>query len=184
MQQEQQAEYSSSKLPATNQEKALCCALALSPTRQLLTLQSIKPRQLLSCRYYEATSEWTLDYPPLFAWFEYAMAQAARYFDPSMLTLSNLEYDSTATVLFQRLSVSITGLLLVAAMLHATKRSKDSPAGLTAFFLAVCNAGLIMVDNIHFQYNGILLGELATAGSCRSAMWQRRPAAAAAAAAA
>jgi alpha-1,3-glucosyltransferase len=95
------------------------------------------------------------------------MAQAARYFDPKMLTVSNLEYDSNATVLFQRLSVSFTGLVLVAAMLHATKRSKDSPAGLTAFFLAVCNAGLIMVDNIHFQYNGILMGKLVTAGSCR-----------------
>ncbi|WIA16323.1 hypothetical protein OEZ85_013022 [Tetradesmus obliquus] len=110
--------------------------------------------------FYEATSEWTLDYPPLFAWFEWAMAQAARFVDPKMLSVSNLEYDSPATVLFQRLSVSVTGLVLVAAMLHATQRSRESPAGLTAFFLAVCNAGLIMVDNIHFQYNGVLLGLL------------------------
>jgi hypothetical protein len=139
----------------------------LLPTLQTQLLLNQHAALYLSCRYYEATSELTIDYPPLFAWFEYAMAQAARYFDPKMLSVSNLEYESTATVLFLRLSVSITGLVSVAAMLHATRRSKNSPAGLTAFFLAVCNAGLIMVDNIHFQYNGILLGKFVTAGCSR-----------------
>jgi alpha-1,3-glucosyltransferase len=163
MQQEPQA-VQQQQIPHNQQANSI---VVCSPVFALvLTLHSsvfmsgIVLRQSLPCRYYEATSEWTLDYPPLFAWFEYAMAQAARYCDPKMLVISNLDYESTATVLFQRLSVSITGLVLVAAMLHATKHSKDGPGGLTAFFLAVCNAGLIMVDNIHFQYNGILLGEL------------------------
>lgn len=75
-----------------------------------------------------------------------------------MLAVSNLEYDSEATVLFQRLSVCATSLVLVSAMMHATKAQKDSVKGLTAFLLVVANAGLIMVDNIHFQYNSILLG--------------------------
>lgn len=87
------------------------------------------------------------------------MAQAAKYFDPQMLVVSNLGYDSDATVLFQRLSVCATSLVLAAAMLHATRADKDNVKGLTAILLVTANAGLIMVDNIHFQYNGILLGE-------------------------
>ena len=37
--------------------------------------------------YYEATSEWTLDYPPFFAWFERALAILAEQVDPMMLTV-------------------------------------------------------------------------------------------------
>jgi alpha-1,3-glucosyltransferase len=99
-----------------------------------------------------------LDYPPLFAWFEWVLAQLAQFFDKQMLVVSNLEYDSQATVVFQRLSVSVTGLVLAAAALHASKPEKDNGKGLALTFLIVANAGLIMVDNIHFQYNGILLG--------------------------
>jgi alpha-1,3-glucosyltransferase len=88
------------------------------------------------------------------------MAKAAALFDPRMLDVHNLEYASHATVLFQRLSVCASSLVLVAAMLKATGAgSRGSPAQrLTAFVLVVGNAGLIMVDNIHFQYNSILMG--------------------------
>lgn len=64
-------------------------------------------------QWYSAThSPWTLDYPPLFAWFEYCLAQIAFYVDADMLSIKNLNYESVATVYFQRLSVIVTDFML------------------------------------------------------------------------
>ncbi|XP_064432926.1 probable dolichyl pyrophosphate Glc1Man9GlcNAc2 alpha-1,3-glucosyltransferase isoform X3 [Mirounga angustirostris] len=113
-----------------------------------------------------ATSEWTLDYPPFFAWFEYALSHIAKYFDQEMLNVHNLNYSSTRTLLFQRFSVIFTDVLFVYAVHECCKCIDGKKAGkeLTEkpkFILSVLllwNFGLLIVDHIHFQYNGFLFG--------------------------
>ncbi|CAH2091962.1 unnamed protein product [Euphydryas editha] len=108
--------------------------------------------------YYDETSEWTLDYPPFFAWLEYSLSHIAKLFDPEIVKIENLNYDSDMTILFQRLSVIVLDFLYI----YGAKSCSDlvSDGNLLVFILLVANPGLLMVDHIHFQYNGFLFGIL------------------------
>lgn len=65
----------------------------------------------LSEWYFEATSIWTLDYPPFFAYFEWLMAQLASKIDPKITTVANLEYEAMTCLLFQRFSVVVSDVV-------------------------------------------------------------------------
>lgn len=124
--------------------------------------------------YTEATSQWTLDYPPFFAWFEWLLSFGARFFDPAMLRISAEPYFSGGTLLYQRLTVIASDAVLYWALLlycratatHAGPVSMRKGTGLyerrldemSILVLAFANPGLLLVDHIHFQYNGFLLG--------------------------
>lgn len=112
--------------------------------------------------YYEKTSEWTLDYPPFFAYFEWVMSQVAKLIDPAMLRVYNLGYDSWQTVYFQRSTVIVTELVLIYALQlfidsshGATKRAAQAAA-----LSVLLSPGLLIIDHIHFQYNGCMYGIL------------------------
>ena len=74
---------------------------------------------------------WTLDYPPLFAYFEYLLASIASALDvdPGMLEISADPYKSTATTYFQRLSVMATDVVLIVGAVAFLRARDDSQAG-------------------------------------------------------
>ncbi|KIW02094.1 dolichyl pyrophosphate Glc1Man9GlcNAc2 alpha-1,3-glucosyltransferase [Verruconis gallopava] len=110
--------------------------------------------------YYEKTSEWTLDYPPFFAYFEWLLSQVAQFADPLMLSVQNLGYDSWQTVYFQRATVIVSELVLLYA-LHRYVRSSGAKKAANAAALAIfLSPGLLIIDHIHFQYNGSMYGVL------------------------
>mmetsp|Transcript_8986 Transcript_8986/g.11921 ORF Transcript_8986/g.11921 Transcript_8986/m.11921 type:complete len:523 (+) Transcript_8986:69-1637(+) len=112
--------------------------------------------------YFESTSQWTLDYPPAFAYFEWVLARFAPLFDKGIVTtLSAAPYDTEATVLFQRSTVMVTDFVLFFGALQAARAFGQSAfSALVCASLIILSPGLLFVDHMHFQYNGFLLGIL------------------------
>jgi alpha-1,3-glucosyltransferase len=176
--------------------------------------------------YYDAngTTPHTLDYPPLFAFFEYALSNnfitssllkyggdgsssssaSSSWLDEECLALLPVPTSdttmATATassrilkvsdncIRFHRGTVIISVVVLfVGAYMAATAVASTSTTMTTtptpseasvtssitskssswvAFILIVTNPGLLMLDHVHFQYNGMLLGVLLISISC------------------
>ncbi|XP_074649792.1 dolichyl pyrophosphate Glc1Man9GlcNAc2 alpha-1,3-glucosyltransferase-like [Tubulanus polymorphus] len=111
-------------------------------------------------------SPWTLDYPPFFAYFERFLSLFARFFDREMLSVHNLDHLNTKTVLFQKITVIVTDFVFIYAvkilcndvLKFVTKKPFFQSQTFLASVLLVGNIGLLMVDHMHFQYNGFLYG--------------------------
>lgn len=112
--------------------------------------------------YYEKTSEWTLDYPPFFAYFEWVLSHVAKLVDPAMVRVFNLEHDSWQTIYFQRTTVILTELVLVFALQLFIESSplQSKRAAQVAALSIILSPGLLIIDHIHFQYNGFMYGIL------------------------
>ncbi|CAG8648107.1 15745_t:CDS:2, partial [Acaulospora morrowiae] len=123
--------------------------------------------------YYEDKSEWTLDYPPFFAWFEWILSQFAPFADKDMLVVDNLGYASDATIYFQRITVIMSELVLLYALKKFLMLSENKAMRYVIASSIFLNPGMIIIydyhkphllldiyKHIHFQYNGFLFGIL------------------------
>eukprot|EP00871_Galdieria_phlegrea_P001372 jgi/Galph1/2235/GphlegSOOS_G886.1 len=117
----------------------------------------------LSQWYVDDTSQWTLDYPPLFAVFEWCLSHLVVYVDPKLVQLSELEETwSFLDVIVMRCTVVASDVFLIHSIyLHLVLSyqklaSFDTTALSLTAFLFLLQPGLFIVDHIHFQYNGFL----------------------------
>lgn len=122
------------------------------------------------------------DYPPGFAFFEYALSNnpittsllRSDWLDEKCLALlPDSDNDpSNSCIKFQRITVIISDVVLFAGAYFATsamKRLGEYRCGrvpMATFFLVVSNPGLFLLDHIHFQYNGMMLGMLLISIGC------------------
>ena len=124
----------------------------------LAVTSSLPPSQW----YHSNVSLWSLDYPPLFAYFELALSVPATLIDPNITRIDNLGYNSDTCVAFQRMTVVASDAVLILATDAYVRTISDriAPRSAALSLLIVGNTGLLIVDHIHFQYNGMLLGIL------------------------
>ena len=118
------------------------------------------------------TTMHTLDYPPSFAFFEYFLSTnlitdsllEAELLDESCLALlpDAKNSVSSACVSFHRATVIISDLVLWLGAYVASWAvfPNDAIKCRWTFLLVVLNPGLLWLDHVHFQYNGMLLGIL------------------------
>lgn len=80
-----------------------------------------------------------------------------------MVRVYNLEYDSWQTIYFQRATVIVTEIVLVYALqmfIDSTPWPSKRAAQVAAISIVLA-PGLLIIDHIHFQYNGFMYGVLA-----------------------
>ncbi|KAK7049615.1 glycosyl transferase [Paramarasmius palmivorus] len=106
------------------------------------------------------TSEWTLDYPPFFAYFEKLLSIPAYFIDSKIVDLNNLNYGAWSVVAYQRSTVILTELVLGVALVKFTRGAVDPEMQRAISASLFLHPGFLIVDHIHFQYNGFMFGIL------------------------
>ncbi|CAN6486854.1 unnamed protein product [Victoria cruziana] len=146
---------------------ATCIKLLLIPTyhstdfevhRHWLAITHSLP---LSLWYSDETSQWTLDYPPLFAFFERFLSLFAAIVDPIIVDINlGLNYSLPSVIYFQRVTVIIADLILFFGIIRITRNVFPSTRRALILLAVFWSPALLIVDHVHFQYNGFLLGIL------------------------
>ena len=114
----------------------------------------------------------TLDYPPTFAYFEYILSNnpvtewlvsSGLVDDRCFALLPDTDNSvSKACVTFHRSTVILSDVILwIGAYVASSAVFPDNSINNRwTFLLIVMNPGLLWLDHVHFQYNGMLLGIL------------------------
>jgi len=109
--------------------------------------------------YFYSKNKWTLDYPPLFAYMEYILGKLSKYFDPNITNLDKIDYDSFRCKTFMRGTVLLGDLFLFFSIKFLSRSMNLSFNKYIVLLISIqFYAGLVIIDNMHFQYNGILFG--------------------------
>ena len=116
------------------------------------------------------TTVHTLDYPPIFAYFEWLLANnpITQLVLPENDRCLDLlpDYDNNPSdicVVFHRSTVILSDIILwIGAYVACRAINYERSLHYTtmSFLLIVLNPGLLWLDHIHFQYNGMVLGVL------------------------
>jgi len=116
--------------------------------------------------YIEETNQWTLDYPPLFAYFEWFLSLFVPDFvsEDGCLDIIEKGQYGLPTIFFQRATVMLSEMVLfIALQWYIDSNPNTVIAKKRAYVVAaslVLSPGLLIIDHIHFQYNGMMYGIL------------------------
>lgn len=121
--------------------------------------------------YTEHTSQWTLDYPPFFAYFEWVLSRfvPARVAADGCVELVAVGQYGMATVVFQRTTVIASEVVLFVALqwfIDTSTTGREKRRNFVISASLVLSPGLFIIDHIHFQYNGFLFGILVLSLVC------------------
>lgn len=106
--------------------------------------------------YFDKQSIWTLDYPPLFAYMEYILGKISTVFS-SKITNPSVSGDEWDIIVYQRLTVLIGDVLLFVSIRKLCLALNFPKSKFCLLLVSIQSfAGLVIVDNIHFQYNTLL----------------------------
>ena len=109
--------------------------------------------------YFYSDNKWTLDYPPLFAYMEYILGKISKIVDPNITNLEKFNHDSLKCKVFMRTTVLLGDIFLFFSIKFLSININISLSQyLILLFSIQFYAGLVIIDNIHFQYNGIIFG--------------------------
>jgi alpha-1,3-glucosyltransferase len=115
--------------------------------------------------YFHDLEYWGLDYPPLTAYHSLLLGKMGGLIDSKWFTLHNSRGIEDPTLkVFMRATVIISEYLIYipAAVIFVRRLSKLE--GVNTWFASVALVGILMqpgtilIDNVHFQYNTVMLG--------------------------